>query len=55
MKKPEVATVLPSFIRERLIAAAKIGKPGSFERAIAVNAAIQYAREKYPNFFRRQQ
>lgn len=51
MKKTEVATVLPSFARERLIAAARVGKPGSFERAIAINAAIRYAKEKYPTFF----
>lgn len=55
MKKSEVATVLPPFVRERLIAAAKVGKPGSFERVIAINAAIQYAKDKYPKFFRRTQ
>lgn len=43
--------LLPFSAQETLKAASKVGRPGSFERAKAIDRALEKVRTAYPEYF----
>lgn len=54
MNLPVFQNPLPQSVRQALVEAAKVGQPGSFERARAIEAAIRTARMRHPQYFQPQ-
>lgn len=51
MKKEDLPRgTLPSDARQRLIAASKVGNPGTLARTAAINRAYRYIEERYPEY-----
>jgi hypothetical protein len=51
MSDPQVSYIMPPEVRDRLVAASKVGQPGSNERNKAVDDAIDYAHLHFPYVF----
>lgn len=51
--EPLACGELPRDARERLQAAAKVGRPGTITRASAIDRAYRYIEDTYPQFLRK--